>query len=150
MLNKWWKVKSVFRSHYFVDARWSLNENGQPLYIDNILWTPSWVYVLVNNYVCKRCIDGGMAVLAKCMSLKSDPHLNIGQLTMLSSTLGILTKQYTMITVFDLTFITYSEMQVFFFVFFSVYTFFIQFITKQYIYIYVIYSQHRSMSLISV
>ena len=92
MLNTWWKVKSVFRSHYFVDARWSLNANGQPLYTDTILWTPSWVYVLVNNYVCKRCIDGGITVLAKCMSLKSDPHLNVGQLTKLSSTLGILAK----------------------------------------------------------
>ena len=38
----------------------------------------------------------------------------------------------------------------FFFLFFSVFTFFIQFITKQYIYIYVIYSKHRSMSLTSV
>jgi len=32
----------------------------------------------------------------------------------------------------------------FFLIFFSVFTFFIQFITKQYIYIYVIYSKHRS------
>ena len=37
----------------------------------------------------------------------------------------------------------------FYVVFFSLF-FFIQFITKQYIYIYVIYSKHRSMSLTSV